>query len=118
MRSELAVLLLLAVSGAAGLITSNVAITATMFVGGFTTWLFLTLPDYLKAVKAAPQAELKQQAGQQEADGKKVRWRWAGGRATDGGSRRAFCAARDGSQSTTRCARTSKRTGCLVRQSL
>eukprot|EP00198_Chlamydomonas_reinhardtii_P009223 XP_001698560.1 predicted protein [Chlamydomonas reinhardtii] len=72
MRSELAVLLLLAVSGAAGLITSNVAITATMFVGGFTTWLFLTLPDYLKAVKAAPQAELKQQAGQQEADGKKA----------------------------------------------
>ncbi|KAG2433262.1 hypothetical protein HXX76_008330 [Chlamydomonas incerta] len=75
MRSELAVLLLLAVSGAAGLVTSNVAITATMFVGGFTTWLFLTLPDYLRALKAgggsgAP-GEHKQQAAQQEAVGKK-----------------------------------------------
>ncbi|KAG2449450.1 hypothetical protein HYH02_005597 [Chlamydomonas schloesseri] len=76
MRSELAVLLLLAVSGAAGLATANVAITATMFVGGITTWLFLTLPDYLKAARdaktAAGEPAKQEQEQKQQVDGKKA----------------------------------------------
>ncbi|GLC72645.1 hypothetical protein PLESTF_001274100 [Pleodorina starrii] len=47
--SEVAILLLLLVSGAAGLVTSSPVITGTMFLGGLTTWLVLTLPDYLRA---------------------------------------------------------------------
>jgi hypothetical protein len=48
-NSELAILLLLLVSGLSGLAASSIVVTATMFLGGLTTWLFFTLPDFLRA---------------------------------------------------------------------
>ncbi|EFJ51386.1 hypothetical protein VOLCADRAFT_87619 [Volvox carteri f. nagariensis] len=50
-KSEVAILGLLLVSGAAGLATSSAAVTATMFLGGLTTWLIFTLPDYVQSQK-------------------------------------------------------------------
>lgn len=43
---------LLLLSGLAGLVTGSATITATMFCGGFATWLFYTLPGYLRGRQA------------------------------------------------------------------